>query len=113
MAETPVEPEVRTGINKEVVESSLAHLWQKVRRVSDLVLRLKQENRTLKSKIDQYEGDYSAISQELEIIKAELEKTRAKLQQEQSNGTGFFTKEEKEAFVLRIKELIAKLNSRL
>jgi len=113
VADAPVEPEVRTGINKEIVESSLAHLWEKVRRVSDLVLRLKQENRGLKSKIQQYEGNQATITRELESLKAELERTRARLQQEQSNGSGFVTKEEKEAFVLRIKELIGKLNSRL
>lgn len=113
MADTPVEPEVTTESNKDIVESSLVHLWEKARRISDLVIRLKKENRTLRAKIGEYEGHQGALTKDLEHIKAELEQTRAKLLQEQSNGSGFFTKEEKEAFVLRIKELIAKLNSRL
>lgn len=113
MTDTPVEPEVTAGIKKDVVESSLVHLWEKARRISDLVVRLKEENRTLRSRIGEYEGQQGALTKDLEHIKAELEQTRSKLQKEQSNGSGFFTKEEKEAFVLRIKELIAKLNSRL
>lgn len=113
MSETPVETEVTLGSNSGVLQPSLATLWRKVRDVSELVLRLKQENRDIKKQLNDHTLHERDLKQQIEILKAELEQTRVEVHKHQSNGSSVFTTEEKEALVLRIKELLAKLTSRL
>ena len=88
------------------LESSLQKLWEKARRLSDILLRMKDENESLRRRIEEHEARERQL-------KAELHGKEQECLKLQSNGTGMFTHEEKEALAIKIRELIAKINSRL
>jgi hypothetical protein len=95
------------------LEESLQSLWEKARLVSDLLLRLKTENKELQSRISSLELKERRWAEELRQREQEMEEVRAQLAQVQSKGSSLFSKEELEALKSRLKELIVKINSRL
>jgi predicted nucleic acid-binding Zn-ribbon protein len=95
------------------LEESLQSLWEKARRVSDVLLRLKAENKELQNKFSSLELKERRWAEELRQREREIEEVRAQLAHAQSNGRSLFSKEESEALKSRLKELIVKINSRL
>ncbi len=113
------------------IEESLQSLWEKARLVSDLLLRLKAENKELQSRLSglelkerHYIEELRQGKQELELKERrwtdeirqreqEIEEVRVQLVHAQSNGSSLFSKEESEVIKSRLKELIIKINSRL
>jgi len=95
------------------VEEILQKLWEKARTVSDTLSRMREENRTLKNRVAELEHIERKLISELQKSDLDLQKLRTDLLKVQSNGSESFTKEEKEALKTRIKELIARINSRL
>jgi predicted nucleic acid-binding Zn-ribbon protein len=95
------------------LEESLQSLWEKARLVSDLLLRLKTENKELQSKLSGLELKERRWTEEIRQREQEMEEVRARLAHAQSNGKSLFSKEESEALKSRLKELIVKINSRL
>lgn len=113
MSETPQGIEAMDEDNTKVLDASFSTLWEKVKVVSELVLKLKRENKELRrNQFDQEEIHKNLLTQ-INQIKAELESTRSQVEKLQSNGSGIYTKEEKEALALKIQDLLAKINSRL
>lgn len=106
MQESHVEPEVTNEREIDQLEASLQKLWEKARRLSDVLQRLKEENQSLRRRLDESDQKERRLAGELAGREAEILKL-------QSNGTGLFTHEEKEALVTKIRDLIAKLNARL
>jgi hypothetical protein len=113
------------------LEESLQLLWEKARLVSDLLLRLKTENKELQGRLSSLElkerrssEELRQREQELELKERrwteelqqrehEIEQVRVQLAHAQSNGNSLFSKEESETLKSRLKELINKINSRL
>jgi regulator of replication initiation timing len=95
------------------LEDSLGVLWEKARRVSDEVLRLKAENKELHSRLSSLELMERRSAEDLKDRERDLEEIRTRLAEAQSNGKSLFSKEESETLKLRLKELIVKINSRL
>lgn len=108
-----MEPEVSNRSDVRTLEMSLQRLWEKARRVSEIVSGLKEENKTLQDQVAGLERAEQKLKNQLEEGERELERIRAELGRMQSNGNELFSKDEKEALKARIKELIAKINSRL
>jgi len=106
LSESHVESDVTNGREVDQVESSLQKLWEKARRLSDVLLRLKEENQSLRRRLEESEKRERDLSDALKDREQEMLKL-------QSNGSGMFTHEEKEALTGKIRELIAKLNARL
>ncbi|MEX2117758.1 MAG: hypothetical protein WEB37_12815 [Bacteroidota bacterium] len=104
--ESHVEPEVTNDKEIDQLEGSLQKLWEKARRLSDILLRLKEENESLRRRLEEVEQKEHRLTSELKGREQEILKL-------QSNGSGMFTHEEKEALVNKIRDLIAKLNARL
>jgi predicted nucleic acid-binding Zn-ribbon protein len=92
---------------------SLEKLWEKARRVSDLVLRLKEENQELRSRVSALEQAEAQWKSTLLMREQEVERLRSEVAKLQSNGSQLFSQEEKEALKQRIKDLIVKINARL
>lgn len=113
MPEQQVEPEVVVEKDTKSLESALQLLWEKAHRVSEVIVRLKEENAALHGRVGELEGVEKHLKQILADRERELEQAHQEASRIQSNGTDVFTKEEKEALKLRIKELITKINSRL
>jgi septal ring factor EnvC (AmiA/AmiB activator) len=108
-----VEPVVVSEREMQTLEASLEKLWEKARRVSDLLLRFKEENRVLKNRVKELEQLEAQLRSNLQERERELERVRAEVIRLQSNGSQMFTQEEKEVLRQRIKDLIGKINMRL
>ena len=104
--ESHVEPEVTNDKEIDQVGTSLQKLWEKARRLSEILLRLNEENQSLRRRLAEVELKENRLTGELKGREQEILKL-------QSNGTGMFTHEEKEALVNKIRDLISKLNARL
>lgn len=108
-----MEPEVTNRSDIRTLELTLQRLWEKARRISEIIISLKEENKALRGRVEDFERVEQQLKGQLQERERELERIRVELGRMQSNGNEFFSKEEKEALKVRIKELIAKINSRL
>ena len=108
-----MEAEVISGKDIKTIESSLEALWDKARRVSEVLVQLKETNGALQKKVEDLEIVEQNLKQELTSKDRELERLRQDALRLQSNGSNILTKEEKEALKARIKDLIGKINSHL
>jgi hypothetical protein len=113
LPEQPIDAEMAEKRDIKQLEESLQSLWGKARLVSEVLLRLKEENKELQSRITGLELKERRWEEELQRRERELEEVREKLAQAQSNGNSLFSKEESEALKSRLKELIAIISSRL
>lgn len=113
MPEQQVEPEVTQPKDLRSLEASLQLLWEKARRVSEVILQLKEANQQWKGRVAELEQREQEMKAALEVKEKEVERLRHDVQKLQMNGSEAFTKEEREAMKARIKELIAKINARL
>jgi septal ring factor EnvC (AmiA/AmiB activator) len=108
-----MEAEVISGKDMKTIETSLEALWDKARRVSEVLVQLKETNGVLQRKVEDLETVEQNLKQELAAKERELERLRQDALRLQSNGSNILTKEEKEALKARIKDLIGKINSHL
>lgn len=113
MPDQQTEAEVISGKDTKTIESSLEALWDKARRVSEVLVQLKETNGVLQKKVEGLESVEQNLKQELAAKERELERLRQDALRLQSNGSNILTKEEKEALKARIKDLIGKINSHL
>jgi len=95
------------------LEDSLQILWDKARRVSDVILKLKAENKELQNRISGLELKERRSVEELQRRENDLNEIRMELVKAQSNGNSLFSMEESEVLKSRLKELINKINSRV
>jgi len=137
------------------LELVLQQLWEKARRVSAIVVKLRDENSSLRERVKELEDASRSLYTERENLVVRLaqqesegntsrdeardlrqrvrqleesdtqarrmldetslhtEQMKRELARLQANGSGSFTKEEKEALKVRVMELIGKINSRL
>lgn len=102
-----------SGKDIKTLETSLEALWDKARRVSEVLVQLKETNGVLQRKVEDFEIVELSLKQELVAKERELERLRQEALRLQSNGSNILTKEEKEALKARIKDLIGKINSHL
>lgn len=113
MPDQHVEAEVMSGKDIKSLETSLEALWDKARRVSEVIVQLKDSNVELRKKVQDLEGSQQRLKEDLVSKERELERLRQEALRLQSNGSNILTKEEKEALKARIKDLIGKINSHL
>ncbi|MBF8293835.1 MAG: hypothetical protein HW389_380 [Bacteroidetes bacterium] len=113
MPDQHVTAEVLSGKDIKTLENSLEALWDKARRVSEVLVQLKETNGVLQRKVEDFEIVEQNLKQELVAKERELERLRQEALRLQSNGSNILTKEEKEALKARIKDLIGKINSHL
>ena len=102
-----------SGKDIKSLETSLEALWDKARRVSEVIVQLKDSNVELRKKVQDLEGSQQRLKEDLVSKERELERLRQEALRLQSNGSNILTKEEKEALKARIKDLIGKINSHL
>ncbi|MDP2883477.1 MAG: hypothetical protein Q8P51_00440 [Ignavibacteria bacterium] len=113
MPDQHVTAEAISGKDIKTFENSLEALWDKARRVSEVLVQLKETNGVLQRKVEDFEIVEQNLKQELVAKERELERLRQEALRLQSNGSNILTKEEKEALKARIKDLIGKINSHL
>ncbi|MCX7984661.1 MAG: hypothetical protein N3A63_07150 [Bacteroidetes bacterium] len=95
------------------IEESLQRLWEKAHAVSEVVVRLKNENRELRVQNAALREQVQQRERELEVKIREIESLRAQIREVQYNESALISKEEKEELKSKLRELIAKINSHL
>ena len=131
MLEQLIDTEMTDKKGLKRLEEALQILWEKARHVSDVLLRLKAENKELQNRIlslelkeqhstEELQGRILSLElkerrsmEELQHRERDLNEIRTQLAQAQSNGNSLFSKEESEVLKSRLKELIMKINSRV
>ena len=113
MPEQLIDTEMTDKKGLKRLEDALQILWDKARLVSDVLLKLKAENKELQSQILSLELKERRSMEELQRREHDLNEIRTQLAQAQSNGSSLFSKEESEVLKSRLKELIMKINSRV
>ena len=113
MPEQLIDTEMADKKDLKHLEDSLQILWDKARRVSDVILKLKAENKELQNRISGLELKERRSVEELQRRENDLNEIRMELVKAQSNGSSLFSKEESEVLKSRLKELINKINSRV
>ena len=108
-----VDPDAIGGKDVRDIESSLQGLWEKARRISDLVIHLKSENQQLRTELAEMRAGENDLHQAVRSHEDDLKRAREELSKLQANGDSLFTHEEKEALAAKIRELIALIDSRL
>jgi chromosome segregation ATPase len=95
------------------IESSLQKLWERARRLSEVILQLRKENEQLRSTLAEHQDSEHSLSASMRRKEQELAGVQAELKKLQQNGSSFLNREEKEALTAKIKELISKIDARL
>jgi len=104
-----VEPKEAEGLKS--LEFALKELWDKARKVSDLIASLRDDNRALQMRIAELEKELRKARMELETKDMELKTVKDRYALAQASLSSSLSHEEKEVLRLRIKELLTKLNS--
>ena len=113
MPDQHVEAEIMSGKDIRSLETSLEALWEKARRVSEVLVQMKETNGDLRKRLEDLEAVEQRLKKDLADKEREVERLRQEVLRVQSNGSNILTKEEKEALKARIKDLITKLSSHL
>ena len=113
MPDQHAEAELVSGKDIRSLETSLETLWEKARRVSEVLVQLKETNGDLRKRVEDLEAIEQRLMPELADKVREVERLRQEAIRAQSNGSNILTKEEKEALKARIKDLITKISSHL
>lgn len=113
MPDQHAEAEVISGKAIRSLETSLEALWEKARRVSEVLIQLKETNGDLRKRLEGLEAVEQRLMKDSAEKEREVERLRQEVLRAHSDGSHMFTKEEKEALKARIKDLITKISSHL
>ncbi len=113
MPDQHVEAEVISGKDIRSLEASLETLWEKARRVSEVLVQTKEMSVGLRKRVEDLEAVEQRLMKDLVDKEREVERLRQEVLRAQSNGSNILTKEEKEALKARIKDLVTKISSHL
>ena len=113
MPDQHAEAELVSGKDIRSLETSLETLWEKARRVSEVLVQMKETNGDLRKRVEDLEAIEQRLMPELADKVREVERLRQEAIRAQSNGSNILTKDEKEALKARIKDLITKISSHL
>jgi chromosome segregation ATPase len=93
------------------IESALKQIWDRAKTISEIITNLRDDNRTLQTRAMDLEKELRKLRMELETRELELKNVKDRYTVAQASLEDTLSPDEKEALRLRIKELLAKLNS--
>ena len=108
-----VETDSSGGRDIKEIEAALGKLWERARRVSEMVVELRKENQQLRESLAEHEQSGRSLAEAVRRKEGELANVQSELRKLQQNGSSFLNKDEKEVLAEKIKELISKIESRL
>jgi len=95
------------------IESALKTLWEKARRAGELIAALKEENALLRSKLEEMQLQLEHLNQELVQRDQSITQLEAEQAEADSKREELFANGEREALALKVKDLLAKIDSYL
>lgn len=106
--------EIKVAVEQRELENEINGLWEKIKKASELIFLLREENQQLKEKNSELENKLKELTEKLTSKEQELGKIKSEYARIVNTAVGdSFTPQEKEALRKRITELIAKINSHL
>lgn len=101
-------------IEKKEIEAEIKTLWEKIRKASEVIFMLRDENQQLKAEYSKLQQKYDELNHNIMAKEQELVRVRTEYSKlASSTGEDTFSSTEKEALKNRITDLIAKINSHL
>jgi hypothetical protein len=98
----------------QMLELSLRKLWDKIKASSELIQQLRQEKQGLNGQVDTLVVEVTSLKAVVSDKEMEIKRLKAERAQLIQVGSGNgFSDEEKEILKVRIRDLIAKINSHL
>ena len=94
------------------VENGLRSLWEKVKRAGELIGTLREENRSLRVRIDQFEGELRKLQLELQKRDQTIKDLTVSHATAKASGATF-PDGEREALVSRVRDLLSRIESYL
>ncbi len=95
------------------IESALKTLWEKARRAGELIAALKEENALLRSKLEEMQLQLEHLNQELVQRDQSITQLEAEQAEADSKREELFANGEREALALKVRDLLAKIDSYL
>ena len=107
--------EQTAGISKGsgALESALNRIWEKARRASEVIVRLRDDNRALQKRVAELEAELANVKEGFGAKSEEINKLSKEFSLLESSNNDAFSREEKEELKNKIQELIHKINSHL
>ncbi len=106
--------EIKVALDPKELEVEINNLWDKIKRASELIFLLREENQQLKEQNSSLVQKLEELKEKLTAKEQEISKIKAEYARVMNTAAGdIFTPQEKEALRKRINELIAKVNSHL
>jgi len=105
------ETELSVAKDANNIETTLKAFWDKVRAASELIDRLRKEKQSMGERLSGMGQEILSLQNELQEKDQELKRLKSQLAS--SSGSDFFTEEEKEGLKIKIRYLMAKINSHL
>ncbi len=101
-------------IEQQEIEAELKSLWDKIRKASEVIFMLRDENQHLKSQNSDLQQKYDELNSQIIAKEKEINRIRTEYSKlASSTGEDTFSATEKEALKNRITDLITKINSHL
>lgn len=94
------------------MESGLRSLWEKVKRAGELIGKLREENRSLHAKVDQLDAELRRVQSELQKRDQTIKELNLSQTTVKASGA-VFPDGEREALVLRVRDLLSRIESYL
>ncbi|RCK77360.1 MAG: hypothetical protein IGBAC_1669 [Ignavibacteriae bacterium] len=106
--------EIKVAVEQKELEAEINNLWDKIKKASELIFLLREENQQLKEQNSSLVQKLEELKEKLTNKEQEIGKIKAEYARVMNSAAGdVFTPQEKEALRKRIHELIAKINSHL
>ena len=104
---------IKESIEGKEIESDIKNLWDKIRKVSEIMFLIKEENKELKAEVQKLKQKFSESESQLIANEREISQLHSDLARLTTSTNSSFPPQEKEIIKKRISELIAKINSHL
>ena len=105
------------GNAQGIIQTALQTLWEKAQLAADRIAQLREENNSLKSRVEELEAtlqeQQSRISEQEHKAKELQEKSSALASVDVGDGLLYLSPDEREALERQIDDLIARINAHL
>lgn len=104
---------IKDSIEGKDIEAEIKSLWEKIRKASEIIFVVKEENQVLKFENQDLQQKYQEAKMVLASREKEIAQLRAEFARIASAGENSFSPQEKEVLKKRISDLITKINSHI
>ena len=114
MNQPQIDTDVSVSRDVETVETIVKTFWDIARAATELIGQLREEKKGLLNRVNDLQHEIRSVRSTLVEREEELKRLHAEQAQfMNANGREFFSGEERENFKIRVRDLLAKINSHL